>query len=257
MDENLTPVEHEVTENEAEESVSIFSGFIDMFTSPWEVGKRTISSALKVLLLAILLETIVIAGISYFYSASPGVRQEMFQMQTQVIDKMAKGPNFPKEKLPEMYAEIEKGLNFNPTKSIGIGLLTTALSIFGLGILFWICHRIFTAEPIKFMHLVGLVSYGAAISALGNLLTGLIQFFGDSMLMAPNLGFLVGVGDAGMFGVLSRVNIFTLWYYAAVGTAIASAAGLSNKQGYTIGGIAYGFLFLVTFGFMKLISTLF
>jgi len=257
MDENLTPVEPEVSEHEVEESASLFSGFIDMFTLPWEVGKRAMSSVLKVLLMAILLETIVVAGISYFYSASPGVRQEMFQMQTQVIDKMAKGPNFPKEKLPEMYADIEKGLDFNPTKSIGIGLLTAAFSVFGLGILFWICHRIFTAEPINFMRLVGLVSYGAAISALGNLITGLMQFFGNSMLIAPNLGFLVGVGDAGMFGVLSRVNIFTIWYYIAVGIAIASAAGLSKERGYTIGGIAYGFLFLVTFGFMKLISSLF
>ncbi len=257
MDENLTPVETEISGNEPEESVSVFSGFIDMFTSPWEVGKRNIRSILAVLSLAVLLETIAISGITYFYSANTGIRQENYQMQTQMIDKMAKGPNFPKEKLPEMYEEIEKGLDFNPTKSLGMGVLLSVVVIFVFGILFWISHRIFTAEPINFMQLVGLVSYGAGISAVGNLITGLIQFFSDSLVVAPNLGFMVGIGDAGMFALLSRVNIFTVWYYVTVGIAIASAAGLTRKHGYIIGGIVYGVIFLTLFGTMKLASMVF
>ncbi|MBI3235013.1 MAG: YIP1 family protein [Bacteroidetes bacterium] len=257
MDENLTPVDSEINNNEPEEPGSVFSGFIEMFTSPWEVGRRNIRTVIAVLSLAVLLETIAVGGITYFYSANTGIRQENYQMQTQMIDKMAKGPNFPKEKLPEMYEDIEKGLDFNPTKAIGLGVLMSLLASFGLGILFWIAHRIFTAEPINFMQIVGLVSYGAGISAIGNLITGLMQFFSSSLLIAPNLGFLVGTGDAAMFGLLSRINIFTLWYYAAVGIAIASAVGLTRKHGYIIGGIVYGVIFLSLFGVMKLASIMF
>mgnify|MGYP000861639478 FL=1 len=257
MDENLTPVESEMYNNEPEESGSAFSGFIEMFTSPWEVGKRSIRSVLAILAMAVLLETIAIAGITYFYSASTGIRQENYQMQTQMIDKISKGPNFPKEKLPQMYEDIEKGLDFDPTKAIGLGLLMSVLITFVFGVLFWICHRIFTAEPINFMQLVGLVSYGAGISAVGNLITGLIQFFSNSLVVAPNLGFLVGIGDSGMFALLSRINIFTLWYYAAIGVAIASAAGLTRKHGYIIGGIVYGVIFLTMFAGMKIASMIF
>lgn len=257
MDENLTPVESEMYNNEPEESGSLFSGFIDMFTSPWEVGKRSIKTILAVLSLAVLLETVVMGGVNYFYSASPGVRQEMFQMQTQMIEKMTKSPNFPKEKLPEMYENIEKGLDFSVTKSIGMGLLMSLLASFGLGILFWISHRIFTSEPINFMQLVGLVSYGAGISAVGNLITGLMQFFSNSLVVAPNLGFIAGIQDPGMFGLLSRINLFTIWYYAAVGVAIASASGLTRKHGYIIGGIVYGVIFLAIFAGMKIASMIF
>lgn len=257
MDENLTSSDLELPGNEPEESVSVFSGFIDMFTSPWEVGKRNVRSILAVISLAVLLETLAIGGITYFYSANTGIRQENYQMQTQMIDKMAQSPSFPKEKLPEMYQEIEKGLDFNPTKSIGMGVLMSVVIIFVFGVLFWICHRIFTAEPINFMQLVGLVSYGAGISAVGNLITGLMQFFSDSLVVAPNLGFMVGIGDAGMFALLSRINIFTVWYYAAIGVAIASAAGLTRKHGYIIGGIVYGVIFLTLFGVMKIASMIF
>jgi hypothetical protein len=256
MDENLTPVELELNSNEAEESVSVFSGFIDMFTSPWEVGKRQIRSFFGVLPIAVLLEVVAIVSTSYFNTANPAIRQESYQLGTQSFEKLAANPKFPKEKLPEMYAEVEKSLNFNLTKTLGIGIVLTILVIFILTILFWICHRMFTAEPINFVHLVGLVSYGSAISAVGTLVTGLMQFFGNSLLIAPNLGFVAGLSDAGMYMVLSRINIFTVWYYAVIGVAIASAAGLSRKQGYMVGGIVFGFLMLVSFGFMKLMSML-
>jgi len=257
MDEITTSFEPESGDNTPDIETSFISGFIDIFSAPWEIGRRAIRSPLKIVLFAILLEALSITAVSYFYSTSPGIRKESYDMQAKMIDKMAQSPNFPKEKLPEQYESIEKQLDFNPTRSLGMGILTGGAVIFGLGLLLWISHRIFTGEPLGFLHLIALVSYGSAISFVGNLVGALMQFFGDSMRIAPGLGFLAPSDDFGLLSVLSRINIFTLWFYAAVGIMIASAAALPKKTGYTISGIVYGFTMLVLWGSMKIMAMLF
>ncbi|MBK9250265.1 MAG: YIP1 family protein [Ignavibacteria bacterium] len=256
MDE-ITTNEPESNDNVPEEQASLFSGFIDIFSAPWEIGRRAIRSPLKVVLFAILLEALSITAVSYFYSTSPGIRKESYQMQAKMIDKMAQSPNFPKEKLPEQYENIEKQLDFNPTRSLGMGILTGGAVIFGLGFLLWISHRIFTSDPINYMHLLALLSYATSISFVGNIIGALMQFFGDSMRIAPGLGFLAPADDVGLLSLLSRINIFTIWYYAAVGIAIASAAALPKNTGIIISGIVYTFTMLVLWGIMQLMSMIF
>ncbi len=254
MDEMTTSFESESNVNLPDEQTSWYSGFIDIFSSPWEIGRRAVRSPLKVVLLAILLEIISMTAMSYFYSASPGIRKESYAMQAKMIDKMTQNPNFPREKIAEQYEGIQKQLDFNPTRSIGLGIPTATAFIFVLTLLLWVSHRIFTAEPLGFMHMTALVSYGAAINFVGNIISALMQFFGDSMRIAPGLGFLASPDDLGLLSLLSRINIFTLWYYAAIGIMIASAAALPKKTGYIISGIVYGFTMLVIWGFMRLMA---
>lgn len=253
----ITSFEPESGDNAPDIQPSLFSGFIDIFSAPWEIGRRAIQSPMKIVLFAILLEALSITAVSYFYSASPGIRKESYAMQAKMIDKMAQNPNFPKEKLSEQYENIEKQLDFNPTRSLGMGILTGGAVIFGLGLLLWISHRMFTGEPLGFLHLIALVSYGSSISVVGNLIGALMQFFGDSMRIAPGLGFLAPPDDFGLLGLLSRINVFTIWFYAAVGMVIASAAALPKKTGYTISGIVYGFTVLVSWGLMRLMAMFF
>ncbi len=257
MDEISTSYEPVSGDQTPDEQASWFSGFIDIFSAPWEIGRRAIRSPMKVILFAILLETLSLPIGGYLLSKSPGIYKEQRDSYIVMIDKMARNPQIPREQIQEQYDSIDKNLTFdttNLTKLLAVGILKGAAIIFGLGLLLWVSHRMFTAEPIGFIHLVSLLSFGSAISSVGIIFGSLMQFFGDSLMYAPGLYFLSPTVDIGQPSLLTRVDAFTLWFYAAVGIAIASAAGLSKKTGLIISGIVYGFLMLMFWGYLSLMK---
>jgi hypothetical protein len=256
MDEISTSFEPESGDQTPDEQASWFSGFIDIFSAPWEIGRRAIRSPMKVVILAILLQVASVPVISYFNSSSPGVVKEMHDKAMKKFNKLAENPNITPEVLAQQREIIEESINFNFTMSLWMGLGIGLLNLFVLGSLLWISHRMFTAEPLGYVHLVSLVSYGASIDFIGNIVRALMMFVGDSIRYSPNLLFLNTTDATSMITLLSRIDVFYLWFYVAVGLAIASAAGLTRKYGFYISGVIYMFITLSSWGILRIIEIL-
>lgn len=256
MDEMTTSFEPESNENLPDEQASWYSGFIDILSEPWEIGRRAVRSPLKVVILAILLQVASMPIISYFNSSSPGVVKEMHDKGMRKIDKLAENPNITPEIIAQQRTIIEDSIKFNLTMSLWMGLGLGLLNLFVLGSLLWVSHRMFTAEPLGYIHLVSLVSYGASIDFIGNIVRALMMFLGDSIHYSPNLLFLNHSDTTSIITLLSRIDVFFLWFYVAVGLTIASAAGLTKKYGFYISGVVYMFITLSSWGILRIIEIL-
>ena len=96
--------------------------------------------------------------------------------------------------------------------------------------LFWGVHRIFTESPLSFPAVIGVLAFSNSITALGFIATALLQ------LLTGNIGSSFSLGEFFPFSehyflnsFLTRIDVFLVWQYVAVSTAIASLLGAANN----------------------------
>lgn len=216
---------------------SWLQGFVDIITSPVELALRHVVYPARVLVFAVLLYTFVGTAVQYLYSINDGIRAELYEIQASATEKVATKQGLSDSETEKMLEDIKKNLDFSPVRAIGFTLPLAFLGMILFGWLYWLMQRLFNPEPPPVIAIIGLASYGTSITALGSLLSGLMQFAANTTLAAPTLAFLARplAEHASLYQFLSTFSLFTLWEYLVVGVVVARHVGMSNNQGLAIG----------------------
>jgi hypothetical protein len=242
------PIESSTNEPATEESrYAWLQGFVDIITAPEDLARRLVRSPGRVVAFAVLLYTFVGVGVQYLHSINDGIRGEMYTMQAASIEKIAAKQGLKDSQVDEMLENTKKNLDFSATRNIAIMFPFAFLGVVLIGWLFWLVQRLFNSEPPPAFAIIGLAAYGTSISALGAVLSGLMQFAGNSLVVAPTLAFLaLPIQDnAGVFQFLSTFSLFTVWEYLVVGIVVARHVGMSRNQGLTFGGAVLAIRLLI------------
>ncbi len=239
--------EQQIPTSEAEESrVAWLSGFLDIITAPGELALRRVARPAQVIVMAALLITFAYTFVQYLYSVNDGIRGQMFTMQAQGFEKMAKKQGLPEGQIEEQMEKLKKQQEFSLPRTLGISLIFTLISVFLYGFLFWILQRLFNSEPPPALVIVALVNYTASIAALGYVLTGLMQFAANSIAASPSPTLLINATDSPyLLQFLGRINPFTIWEYVIAGIVVAKHVGMSRGQGIGIGVTALVITFML------------
>ncbi len=262
-EQELTPESSNADSAELQETPSNtpwLQGFVDIITNPEDLALRVVQSPARTIVCAILLFAFSMVIIQYLQAANDGIRQQNFTLQSQFIEKRMVKAGLTENQIEEQMDKVREGLNFSFVRALGIGIPFGLISVFIFGTMFWILQRLFNSEPPPAFAIIALVSYGTSITALGILLTGLMQYAGNSLYMSPTLAFLAQpiAEHPLLYQFLVGISIFTLWEYAVVGIVVARHVGMSRNQGLAFATAALTFrclvLGLIPWGLTQLFS---
>lgn len=243
--------EQQIPTSEAEESrLTWLSGFLDIITAPGELALRHVTRPAQVIVMAALLITFAFTFVQYLYSVNDGIRGQMFTMQAQGFEKMAKKQGMADGQIEEQMDKFKEQLEFSLPKTLGVSLIFTLISVFLYGFLFWVLQRLFNSEPPPVLVIVALANYTASIAALGYVLTGLMQFAANSISASPSPTLFINATDSPyLLQFLGRINPFTIWEYVIAGIVVAKHVGMSRGQGIGIGVTALAITLMLFGGF--------
>ncbi len=228
------------THESTEPTASWLQGFVDILSAPEDLAGRMVTYPARVIVFSLLLFAFSSVAVQYLYSLNDAIGQQMFSMQSSRLEEMAKKMRWSDNQLEEQLDNIRAALKFSFVKNLGIGIPITLVSTFLFGGMFWILQRLFNAEPPPLVIIVALASYGMSITVVGMIATGLMQFAGNSLVVAPSAAFLAQpINDHPLlFQFLSGLTLFTVWEYLAVGVVVARHVRMSRTQGLAFGATA-------------------
>lgn len=186
-------------------------GFIQIITQPHRLDALRGANVYKIVVLGALLYGIAYTLSQYCLWLNPVLREQLYYSTNYILFAL-KQPVAP---LPD---------SFQFTRILGMAIIPVLfLNILPLALLFFVVHRIFTRQPLRFLAVLGIVGYSSSISAIGMLLTVAVQWITGSMGSSFSLGgFMPLSQDYFLNGFFTAVDIFLLWQYVAIATAIVS-----------------------------------
>lgn len=192
------------------------------------------ANVIRVVAMALMIYTAAFVANAYVSFTNASLRKQSYDLMMSV-------PHAPDAKLPAMATE------FSFTGTIATGLFQNALiPLFAVSILFFLIHRIFARTPLGFTTVLAICAYSLSIVALGMIATALVQSITGSITTTFSLGVLVPSSqNLLLFSILSKIDIFMMWQYWAVATAIASYTGMQQQQ--RIGTATLSFIISATF----------
>lgn len=215
-------------------------GFVDIITDPEELASRRVLYPVKVISFAILLYALAGVGITYLQLSNDVLREQRTIMVVKPMESRLQRAGVPESKIEEQVEALRDNMQFQFVRTLGISVVSGVIAIFVLGSIFWILQRLFNPEPPPFSVIVSLYSYSTSLTFLGYMITGLLQYAGNSLVMAPNLSFLAMpmAEHANVFQFLEALTIFTIWEYIVVGWVVGRHIGMSRQKGMMIGATA-------------------
>jgi hypothetical protein len=254
---NKEPLILEKTQESNEESrLSWLVGFLDVITAPQELALRRVERPARIIVMAALLLTFASTFVQYLYSVNDGIRGQMFTMQAQGLEKMARKQGMAEGQIEEQMDKLKQQQEFSLPKTLGVSLIFTLLSVFLYGFLFWILQRLFNSEPPPATVIIALANYAASIALLGYVVTALMQYAANSIATSPSPTlFINAVESPYLLQFLGRINPFTIWEYLVSGLVVARHVGMSRTQGFAIGATALVITLMFTGGFAWVMSS--
>lgn len=249
-----------IAENqEPETHYSWLRGFIDIITDPAELALRRVMYPVKIISFAILLYALAGVGITYLQLSNEVLREQRTALTEKPMVQRMQKMNVPESKIEEQVEVLRENMKFSFVRTLGISVVIGVLAIFILGSIFWILQRLFNPEPPPFSVIVSLYAYSASLTVLGALLTGLLQYAGNSLVIAPNLSFLATPmsENPNLFQFLEPITLFTVWEYIVVGWIVARHVGMSGQKGIMFGVTAFLIRCCILGGGLYMVSQIF
>lgn len=141
---------------------------------------------------------------------------------------------------------------FSATRAVFYGFT----SVFLIGFIFWFLQRLFNAEPPSVLSIVAIVAFGFSIDSIDALVRAVLMVTTGSVFATPSLAFLVAPANTALGLIhtfLSKLNIFTVWEYLALGLAVASRVQMPRKFGFLFGTMA----FLIVYGAIATVAMIY
>ena len=114
----------------------------------------------------------------------------------------------------QMYEQLEKGSSRMPyTTGISVLIISPIFAVIIAGILFAIFNAALGGEA-SFKQVFAVLVHAGAVSALGTVFSGVINYFRGTMGSAANLGVLLPMLPENSFlgRLLGMIDIFLIWY---------------------------------------------
>ncbi|MCU0425948.1 MAG: YIP1 family protein [Candidatus Kapabacteria bacterium] len=249
-EEQFSTSPDKASNDEASETTSWLSGFVDIITAPAELALRHVVYPARVIVFAALLSTFAATFVQFLYSKNDAIQDQMYAMQARGFEKMAQKQGVAEGQIEEQLDKLRKEQEFSLPKTLGVSLIFTLLSVFLYGLLFWILQRLFNSEPPPVSVIVALTNYTASISVIGFIITAFMQYAANSIATSPSPTlFINATENPYMLQFLGRINPFTIWEYLIAGFVVARHVGMSKTQGYAIGATALVITLMLTGGF--------
>jgi hypothetical protein len=181
--------------------------FIGVITAPKDTFRGVVAAPKWVGML--LLTTVLVA----FFTALPMTTDA--GQQAALDQQVESMKSWGVEVSDQMYAQMEKGKSRMPYTTAGIVFFMSAImSVIIAGILFAIFNAVLGGEA-SFKQVYAVLIHAGAVSALGSVFTGLVNFFsGKGSTSAANVGALLPMLPEGSFAanLLGTVDVFLIWY---------------------------------------------
>lgn len=234
-------------------------GFIAIFFSPENVGRSATPYVGRVLVCAALLWAAATVSDQYLMIAHSGLRSQTEYVAANDLRALGKSVGLSQERIQREVQEITKPkvvqANQLPTW-LAWSIVYSFVSMTILSILYWVLVRLFNPEPPSVAAIASTVAYGSSIAALGLVVIGISKFLTGSIFGSPSLAFLsapLSKTHMLVHTLLTKLNIFTVWEYIAVGIAVAARAGMGWRWGIIFSAVA----FLIAYGTFSIVITLF
>jgi hypothetical protein len=186
---------------------NLFARFIGIVTAPQDTFRAVVAAPKWLGMLA--LTTVIVAFSAALPMTTDAGQQAALDQQ---VDAMK---SWGVDVSDQMYAQMEKGKPRMPYTTGGFVLfLSPIMSLIIAGVLFAIFNAALGGEA-TFKSVYSVLIHAGAVSALGAVFSGLINFFsGKAGSSAANLGALLPMLPEGSFAanLLGMVDIFIIWW---------------------------------------------
>lgn len=222
-----------IENQELAEKAHPIMGFLEIIMQPYELGRKIIPRWFQIVAIAVLLETFCMTTGMYLVSKSDGVKSEMATLSNHIVKKLEKTRIFNEKEIEEIKKQFESEFELLPI--INYYLIFNLLKIFVIGALFFFAARLFVEQPSPYSNIMALTAFGAIISGLGMLVSTTIQFLTDTTMYGLTFSFVVDPEKHPLwFSYLSKISVFFLLYFIAVGVAVAGASRMHKQWGYIL-----------------------
>ena len=217
-------------------TMSLTDRLTDIFFSPGAVFDSIKAGPPKAVnwVLPMILSMIVGVVSSIVIFSQPAIMQQfmqqMHQKQNQQFQKAIKGGSMTEQQAADAQDKVDKVMV--PIMRIGapIGAVFGApAQIFVLALVVWLLVRYAFHTPIAYMKAVEATGLAMMVGIVGGMVTTLLIVWYGDMLAAPSPALFLDHRDLAnkVCVVLSKLNVFTLWFMAVLACSVARLAGVS------------------------------
>jgi hypothetical protein len=196
--------------------MSLLSRFIGVVTSPKATFQAVVAHPRWFGMLALV--TIIVAVCVTLPMTTEAGRQAALDNNVQQME------NFGMQVNDEMYANMAKGMRFATYQTFfGVLVFGPVISVIIAGILYGVFTALMGGEA-TFKQLFAVYVHSTAISAVGQLFTGPLNYFRGSMSSATNLSVVLPMIDEHSFlgRLLGMIDLFVIWWFVllAIGLGV-------------------------------------
>lgn len=210
------------------EKASLFEDFIDIFFSPSKVFARRANSGFLIITLVL---TVIAAAFAFANRGTVEAAME-HQFRTTQAEMMEQNPNMTEEQLGQMR---KYGTMFGKA----VMYVAVPFMVILYGVVVWIVAKIFGAG-MSYSQSAMVVAYslipatllGALIFTIQGLMmdASVVGFYG--LALSPARFMDPATTSQAILGLLTRLEIFTLWMTILCGIGIAVLGRLPREKGY-------------------------
>jgi hypothetical protein len=233
-------------------------GFIKILYAPVEVGQMSIPSPIRPILFGVLIWVVAALASEAIMSTNPVLVQQQTVMAENDVRALGRAGRIDEETLDRQIEENRPKTKQSIPWSLSIArsVLYGFISVFGVGILFWVLQRLFNAEPPSVLSIVTIVAYGFSIDGIDAIARAIMMTATGSVFATPSLAFLVAPYTTALslvYTLLSKLNIFTMWEYLVLGLAVAAHVKMPRKFGFLFGIAA----FIIVYGAIATVAMIY
>lgn len=257
-EENLTNPDEKQDQSVPNEEFSKTDAVSGVFTSPGETYETIAGRPKKNYWLMGILICVALGFVSTFlFTRDNELTSKVMEKQKHKIreqmDQKVKDGSMTKEESDKAIEQSEKFTDTGGTffKIIGYvgSIVGPFLILFILSLVYLIILKIMKAN-FEFVNIMNVVGLAMVIGAIGNLLgTVLSVLKGD--LVTAGLSLVISEANVGekVFGLISKLDIFSIWFYIVVGIGLSKIAKIETSKGVMAAFVPYVLYLAITFIF--------
>ena len=194
---------------------SLVARFIGIITAPRATFESVVAHP-RWLGMLVLTTVLVAAGAVLPMTTEEG-RQATLDMQVRQMESFGRPVN------DEMYAQMQKQSRFTPYMTgAGVLIMSPIMSLIIAGVLFAVFNAAMGGTA-SFKQIFAVVVHSGVISALGQMFTGPLNYFRQSMASATNLAVMLPMLEEGSFlaRLAGMIDLFLIWWVIVLAIGLA------------------------------------
>ena len=212
----------------APKTASVWEDFIDIFYAPSQVFERRRIGQFGLALVVLIVVTGVL--LAAFWNALRPMFEATVDMTLRAA--AAKGQAMPEE-------AMAKARSFGTTMFAISTVVGVPLAVLGAAFLTWLMGKLLDAK-VNFAQAMTIVTYANIPRMLGWVVIGVQGLIGDTD--KPFFAYLAGptrfldpaTTSMGMYGLLARFDLFTIWATVLIGIGVAVMARVPRARGFMV-----------------------